>query len=50
MSDQKEKQKTDKGYEIPVPKRDDVFDVFKKAATPKKESSTRSPKKKALEK
>jgi hypothetical protein len=29
-------QKTPKGYEIPVPKRRDVFAVFKKVAKPKK--------------
>jgi hypothetical protein len=38
-------QKTAKGHEIPVPKRDDVFKVFKNAAKPQKESTKRSPKK-----
>ena len=28
-------QRTEQGYEIPVPKRDDVFDVFNKAAKKK---------------
>lgn len=43
----KEKQKTRKGHEIPVPKRGDVFKVLKKAAThqEKKSNSSRSPKK-----
>ncbi len=40
-------QKTPKGHEIPIPKRDDVFKVFKKAAThqAKDSSGKRSPKK-----
>jgi hypothetical protein len=39
-------QKTPKGHEIPIPKRDDVFKVLKKAAThQEKKSTTRSPKK-----
>ena len=43
------KQKTPKGHEIPIPKRGDVFDVFKKAAKPQeKKSATRSPKKKGF--
>lgn len=34
------KQRTDKGYEIPVPKRADVLDALGKAATtPKREES-----------
>lgn len=34
------KQRTKKGYEIPVPKREDVFDALGKAAkTPKTEES-----------
>jgi len=42
-------QKTPKGHVIPVPKRGDVFKVFKNAAKPDKELSTkRSPKKKGL--
>lgn len=41
----KKTQKTRKDYEIPIPKRDDVLNVFKKAATPQKKSGTRSPKK-----
>jgi len=34
--------------EIPIPKRGDVFKVFKNAAKPQKESTKRSPKKKGL--
>ena len=30
------KQKTPKGYEIPVPKRQDVMDFFRKVVKPKK--------------
>lgn len=30
------KQTTDKGLEIPVPKREDVMDALKRAAQPKK--------------
>ena len=48
MTTKKESQKTRKGHEIPVPKRGDVFKVFKKAAThqeKKKSDSPRSPKK-----
>jgi hypothetical protein len=30
------KQRTSKGYEIPVPTREQVFGVFKKVAKPKK--------------
>ena len=30
------KQVTEKGYEIPVPKREDVLSFFKKVARPKK--------------
>jgi len=47
---EKKTQKTPKEeYEIPVPKRGDVFKVFKNAAKPEKELSTkRSPKKKGL--
>ncbi len=43
----KKTQKTRKGHEIPIPKRGDVFKVFKKAAThqEKKSDSPRSPKK-----
>jgi hypothetical protein len=33
---QEPKQTTPKGLEIPVPKRKDVLDAIKKAATPKK--------------
>jgi hypothetical protein len=45
----KQAQKTPKGHEIPIPKRGDVMNLFKKAAKPQeKESSTRSPKKKGL--
>jgi hypothetical protein len=36
-------QRTETGYEIPVPKREDVMDVFKKAAT-KREKPSRSAK------
>ena len=44
-----ETQNTRKGHEIPVPKRGDVFKVFKQAAKPEKElSPKRSPKKKGL--
>jgi hypothetical protein len=35
-------------FEIPIPKRGDVFDMLKKAAKPQKESGTSSPKKKGL--
>jgi hypothetical protein len=45
---QEAKQKTPKGHEIPIPKRGDVFKVFKNAAKPEKELGTRSPKKKGL--
>ena len=46
---EKKTQKTRKGHEIPVPKRGDVFKVFKNAAKPEKELGTkRSPKKKGL--
>jgi len=47
---EKKTQKTPKEkYEIPIPKRDDVFKVFKNAAKPEKElGSKRSPKKKGL--
>jgi hypothetical protein len=38
-------QKTDKGHDIPVPKRGDFFSDLKKAATPDKDSQ-RGPKKK----
>lgn len=31
-------QRTEQGYEIPVPKREDVFDVFDKAAKKKDRS------------
>ena len=31
------KQRTEKGYEIPVPTREQVFGVFKKVAKPKKD-------------
>lgn len=42
-------QKTPEGKEIPIPRRGDVFKVFKNAAKPEKElSSKRSPKKKGL--
>jgi hypothetical protein len=48
----KTRQKTQKTpkeeYEIPIPKRGDVFKVFKNAAKPEKELGTRSPKKKGL--
>lgn len=36
-------QRTEQGYEIPVPKRDDVMDVFKKA-TKKRSGTSRSSK------
>jgi hypothetical protein len=36
-------QRTETGYEIPVPKRDDVMDVFSKA-TKKREKPSRSAK------
>lgn len=46
---EKKTQKTAKGHEIPVPKRGDVFKVFKNAAKPEKELGTkRGPKKKGL--
>jgi hypothetical protein len=45
---EKKTQKTKTGHEIPVPKRGDVFKVFKNAAKPEKKSGTRSPKKKGL--
>jgi hypothetical protein len=47
MTAEKTKQKTRKGHEIPIPKRGDVFRVFKKAAThqEKKSNTSRSPKK-----
>lgn len=41
-------QTTKQGYEIPIPKRGDVFKVFKNAAKPQSESGTRRPKKKGL--
>ena len=34
MPDDEPTQRTEKGYEIPVPKRDDVLRVFDKAAQP----------------
>lgn len=41
MADQKpqRKQKTEKGYEIPVPERKDVLGVFKRAAKGTKKKS-----------
>ena len=41
----KEKQKTPKGHEIPIPKRGDVFKVLENAAHTPKKSTKRSPKK-----
>ena len=38
-------QKTPKGYEIPVPSKEDVFEVLEKAAKPVKKSPTSRPKK-----
>ena len=35
-------QRTDTGYEIPVPKRDDVMDVFRKASKKLREPSRSS--------
>jgi hypothetical protein len=49
MTKEKPTQKTPKGHEIPIPKRGDVFKVFKNAAKPEKpakKSGSRSPKKK----
>jgi hypothetical protein len=41
----KETQKTpNERYEIPIPKRGDVFKVFKNAAKPQKQSTKRGPK------
>ncbi|MEP6912344.1 MAG: hypothetical protein ABI923_06295 [bacterium] len=49
MTKEKPTQETPKGHEIPVPKRGDVFKVFKQAAKPEKElGAKRSPKKKRL--
>ena len=47
MVKKKPTQETPKGHEIPVPTRDDVMRVFKKAAKPdsEKESGSRRPKK-----
>jgi hypothetical protein len=46
---EKKTQKTKTGQKIPIPKRGDVFKVFKNAAKPEKELGTkRSPKKKGL--
>jgi hypothetical protein len=39
------KQKTTKGYEIPIPKRRDFLDTLEKVSTPEKPSK-RGPKKK----
>jgi len=36
-----DKQKTPQGFEIPIPKRKDVFDVLDKAAKTTKPSTTR---------
>jgi hypothetical protein len=42
MGDKKmEKQKTPQGYEIPIPKKKDVFDALEKAAKPIKPSTSR---------
>ena len=45
---EKKTQKTRKGHEIPIPKRGDVFKVFKNAAKPQKQSAKRGTKKKSL--
>ena len=47
MGNKKSTQKTPKGHEIPVPTREDVMRVFKKAAKPDadEESGSRRPKK-----
>ncbi len=42
---EKKTQKTRKGHEISIPKRGDVFKVFKQAAKPEKSGTKRSPKK-----
>ena len=34
LPEQEPTQRTDQGYEIPVPKRDDVLAVFRKSAEP----------------
>jgi hypothetical protein len=39
--DEPQKQATEKGLEIPVPKRKDVLDVFEKAAKPESDSERR---------
>jgi hypothetical protein len=47
MGDQKNgpTEKTPKGLEVPVPKRETFFDNLKKVAAPDKDSAPRSPKK-----
>ncbi len=46
MTQKKDRQKSKQGHDIPIPKRGDVFKVFKKAATHQEKSKRpRSPKK-----